>query len=358
MIPEEFLRSLKCGEPSPVYLFLGSEAWARERCRRALIERVLPAEDREEGFTRHDLSELDLTAVIDAARSLSLFVRNRLLWVGSAETALPRGRGASEDSEEGGNKSDLAAQLEEYLRNPVPGVVLVFDCSRYGFEGEDKARLQRVQKFYSLISAQVEFLPYTPVAARKLAQELAREKKLKIASSELDLLVDVLGADASRIATELEKLSLYSGVDRTVTAADIWQLVPSAKASTIFTLVSALGRNDRSAALESLDVLVREGEYLPLALSFLGTQFRLALAAKEAKLTNANQVQAHLSKQGAPMWRARAEQVVETAGAFPEKRLRAAVQRIYETDKALRDTRPDDRTVVEQLVFGLTASGR
>ena len=113
-------------------------------------------------------------------------------------------------------------------------------------------------------------------AARKIAEGIAREKNLKIGATELDALVELLGADVARIATEIEKLSLYAGTERRITEDDIFRMAPSAKASTIFALVNAIGRNDRTASLESLDVLVREGEYLPLALSFLATQFRLA----------------------------------------------------------------------------------
>ena len=60
--------------------------------------------------------------------------------------------------------------------------------------------------------------------------------------------------------------------------------MPDARATTIFALVNAVGRRDRVRALEILDTLTRDGEYLPLALAFLSTQFRLALVAREAGL--------------------------------------------------------------------------
>lgn len=345
-------------EPAPAYLFIGPEAYDRDRCRRALVERTLPAEEREEGLLRHDLDSEDFAAVIDDAQSFSLFARNRLLWVQGAEAALPRGRAAAasdDDSDSRSGRDGGPAQLAAYLKNPTPGTVIVFDCARYELDGDDKARVQRVQKFYAAVPVQVEFARYSTAAARGMAVQLAKEKQLKIGRDELDLLVEVLSGDAARIANELEKLALYAGPGRAITEEDIWNLTPSAKASTIFALVNALGKRDRPGSLESLDVLVREGEYLPLALSFLGTQFRLALVAKEAKLSGASQVQAFFTKQGTPMWRSRAEQVSQTAAAFPLARLRHALVRIYETDKALRDTRPDDRTVMEKFVLELTA---
>jgi DNA polymerase III subunit delta len=358
MTPDEFLRAIAQRPPAPVYLFVGPETWSRDRCRRGLLDRVLPAEDRDEGFTRHDLAEVELSTVLDDARSLSLFASNRLVWVTSAEAALPRGRAAAAAEEEeeesrSSGKQDGAALLENYIKDPVPGVVMVFDSSRYDFEGDDKAKLQRVQKFYSA-AAQVEFAAFSREQARRLAHAAARERNLGIGEGELDLLVEVLASKPLRIVNEIEKLSLYAGQERRVTPEDIWQLVPSAKASTIFSLVNAIARSDRPASLDSLDVLIREGEYLPLALSFLGTQFRLALVAKEARLTNANQVQSFFTRQGTPMWRSRAESVAQTAAASTHSRLLAAVAKLYETDKALRDTRPDDRTVMEQLVLELT----
>jgi len=119
--------------------------------------------------------------------------------------------------------------------------------------------------------------------------------------------------------------------------------------------VAALGRNDRMRALEILEMLSREGEYMPLALTFLATQFRMALAAREAGLRGAGQIQAHFTKLGARMWPERARQVEQTAAAFSRERLERAVVKLFETDRGLRDARPDDRIVMEEMVLALTA---
>jgi DNA polymerase III subunit delta len=346
--PEQFLQRIRKGPPAPGYLFVGAELYQLGVCRQALIERVLPPEDRASGLERHDLEENDLAAILDDARSLSLFATNRVIWVSSAEAALPRGRAAS--SEEG----TAAGGLNEYIRHATPGTVLVFESNRYEFEGEDRSKIERLQKFYSAIPDVVEFRPYSLEAARALAQDLVKEAGLAIGLSEIGLLVESLGADASRIASEIEKLRLYAGTTRKVTAGDIARLVPNAQASNIFELVAALGRGDRKRSLANLDTLLREGEYLPLALTFLATQFRLAMVAHEAGLRTAQQIQAYFTKQGIRMWRDRAEQVYQTVGAFPGDKLGNAIESVFRADKALRDTRPDDRVVMEELVFSLT----
>jgi DNA polymerase-3 subunit delta len=357
MTPHQFLTRLRQEAPAAAYLFAGPEPYQREFCRKALLERVLPeAGDRENGFVRHDLQETSLSAVIDDACSLSLFAPQRLIWVWNAEAALPRGKAAVEESEEAAPASSDAAALGKYLKNPVPGVVLVFEAARYELEGEDKKKLERVRKFYAAVPVQVEFAPMSVSQARQFAEKLARRAGLEIGGSELDLLVEALGADAARIATELDKLRLYAGPDKAVSASDISELVPDARATTIFALVDALGRNDRLSSLEVLDTLVRQSEYLPLALSFLSTQFRYALAAKEAGLRSAQQVQAHFQGLGVPMWPSRAEQIYRTVSTFSKPQIAAAIQRIFSADWALRDARPDDRVVMENFILRLTGA--
>jgi len=368
MTPEQFLDGLRRNAPAAAYLFLGPEPYQRDRCRKALLDAALGAaasgDDRESGFTRHDLDQTPLAAALDDARSLSLFASRRVIWIGSAEAALPRGRAAaasSFESDDDESREGSGGELAAYLRAPTPDTVLVIEASRYDFDGEDKPKLERVRKFYSAVPAQVEFKPFTPEAARAAAQSLAKQAGLQLGLAELALLLEATGGDVARLAVEIEKLRLYAtaadGAPRKVTPADIAALVPDAQASTIFALVGALGRGDRTGALRILDTLARAGEYMPLALTFLGTQFRMALAAREAGLRNAAQIQAHFTKLGARIWPDRARQIEQTVQAFPKARLERAVVKLYEADRALRDARPDDRIVMEKMILALTSGG-
>lgn len=353
LIPEQFLAKIAKQPPEPVYLFLGQEGYQRRLCKDALLERVLPGDAKIEGLTRTDLDEATLSHVLDDARSMSLFSTDRVIWVSSAELALPRRLSAGADDGEDGPEPPENT-LEQYLRSPTPGTVLVLECSRYDFAGDDRPKLERVQKYYSRISSVVEFRHYTPESSRYLAQELAKQHRLKLAGPELAVLLDAVGGDASRLASEIEKLSLFVGDERKVTLDDLRTLVPNATQTTIFALVNALGKGDRQAALRALDILVRDGEYLPLALTFLSTQFRLALAAKEAKVSSSQQAQAFFAKLGVRMWRDRADQVISTAAAFTREQLTKGVAMIYETDKKFREGYRDDRVIMETLVLALT----
>ena len=350
MTPDQFLARMKRGDLPPACLFLGQELFNRDRCRAALIQAALSLEEREEGLARFDLSESSLQHVIDDARSLSLFAPRRVIVATGAEAALPRMRAAEPDE---GSETDDAGALVAYLKDPTPGVVILFEATEFDFEGDEKKKLERVGKFYSAVPAVVELRRFSAHEALDYAQTIAGAAGLNIDSVALDLLVESLGADVARIAVEVEKLRLLG---RPVGVDEIAELVPDARATTIFALVNALGRRDRARSLGILETLTREGEYLPLALSFLATQFRLALIARESGLRTAPQIQSHFSRVGVPMWGSRAAQVSETSARFSTDQLARGIRLIFEADRDLRSPRPDDRIVMERLILALTST--
>ncbi len=357
MSPAQFIGRLKKGEIPAVCLFLGSEAFERRRCRDALIAAHLGSA--REGFAQYDASETGIREIVDDARAMSLFAAERLILVIGAEAALPRSsRAAAED--DGDDESPAAANpdavLQAYVKDPTPGVVLLLEATRFDLDGEDKKKADRVRKFYAAITETVEFKRLTPDEARLELDDMAKRLKIRMDAAAAAMLVETLSADMARIATEMEKLSLYAGEGRAITTDDILTLVPDARTSTIFALVNALGRGDRARSLASLDALCRENEYLPLALAFLSTQFRQALTARQSGLRSAQQVQSYFSKAGVAMWGSRAEQVAQTAQKFSTERLEAGLKLIFAADRDLRSARPDDRVIMEQFVFRLTSA--
>ena len=352
MSPDQFLSRMKKGAPAPAYLFLGTEAYGRDRCREALIAAMLSPEDREAGLAQYDLRESALPDVVEDARSLSLFAPKRVILVANAEMALPRLRAGEDDEVDTDAPAAGGAQsLDEYMKDPTPDIVLLFEAVRFDFEGEEKKRLDRVRKFYSSIAETVELRRYNMDDARLEAQDLVKQAGLSIDRTALDILVEALGADMARIAVEIEKLRLYG---KPIGDDEIATLVPEARATTIFALVSALGRRDRRRSMQILDTLTRDGEYLPLALSFLSAQFRMALVSKEAGLRSAQQIQGHFTRLGVPVWSSRADQIYQTVGKFSKEQLELGLKLIFEADRGMRDTRPDDRIVMEKFIFALT----
>ena len=58
------------------------------------------------------------------------------------------------------------------------------------------------------------------------------------------------------------------------------------------------------------------------------------------------------------MWPERARQIEQTVNAFSKANLERAMSKLFETDRSLRDARPDDRIVMEEMILALTARAR
>ena len=127
MIPAQLLSRIQKGAVPPAILLLGTEAYERRR-----ILDALAAGFPEGSITQHDLSELSLAEVVDDARALSLFSSERLIRVMNAEAVLPKGK-VDDESEGESTAAASAGPLNDYLKDPTPGVVLVFEATRYDF---------------------------------------------------------------------------------------------------------------------------------------------------------------------------------------------------------------------------------
>ena len=349
MKPGNLIRQLrKAGKPAPGYLFLGAEPFYRSRCRDAVRRAVLGANPDETAKVEIDLGEQTLNDLLEESRTLSLFETNRLVIGRNAEGALPRSA----------SKAGRIAQrrLAEYFDDPVPGTTVLLEAVRYDSQDRsEKAKLKRVGGFFAAVPVRIDLDPLSVQEAHFIGKVLAGRMGLNIQPNVVAELVDMLGADAFRVENELEKLALFVGKDREVTSSDLELLVPEARQSGLFQFSEALAARDRTRALQVLDTMSRAGMYWPMQLNLIAGLFRQALAAKELGLRDARQIRSRLARHGLKVWPARSKQLAGIVSRFRDQELRDALIALFEADRGLRSSRPDDRVVVEMLVMKLTS---
>ena len=96
--------------------------------------------------------------------------------------------------------------------------------------------------------------------ATEMVRGRAKKRGLLFQEEALDLFVLLTGGDTRQIDNELEKLDLYVGKDRSVTAAEVRTLVPLSRAGVIFELGNALSACDLDRALALVRGLLDQGE--------------------------------------------------------------------------------------------------
>ena len=94
----------------------------------------------------------------------------------------------------------------------------------------------------------------------QLVRERAREYGLKFEGDAMEYFNAMAGENTRQIENELEKLDLYVGERRVVTANDVRDIVPQTKNSIIFELGNAIISRQLGLALAMVDVLLEQGE--------------------------------------------------------------------------------------------------
>ena len=116
-----------------------------------------------------------------------------------------------------GAKKEEFAALDRYFRSPNPQALLVFvadflriptDARR--MEMEDKNRFERLTETLGEHCGMVELARVSDEDAMRWAVATAQEADTRIEPDAARELVDALGADMMLIASELEKLLLYT----------------------------------------------------------------------------------------------------------------------------------------------------
>lgn len=96
--------------------------------------------------------------------------------------------------------------------------------------------------------------------ATEIVRRRAKGRGLRFAEEALDLFVLLTGGDTRQIENELEKIDLFLGAERNVTAEEVRTLVPLSRAGVIFELGNALAACDLDRALSLVRSLLDQRE--------------------------------------------------------------------------------------------------
>ncbi len=96
--------------------------------------------------------------------------------------------------------------------------------------------------------------------ATEIVRGKAKARALRFDEEALDLFVLLTGGNTRQIENELEKVDLYVGEKRNVTADEVRMLVPLSRAGVIFELGNALAACDLDRALALIRSLLDQGE--------------------------------------------------------------------------------------------------
>ena len=337
------------------YVLAGDEIFLLDRCRATVLKALVPAELRDFCLSEFDLTSTSIFEVLDRAQTPSLMAPFQVIFVRNVRQLYTRGA-----------KKDEFAALARYFKSPNPQALLLFvadflripsDARR--MELDDKNRYERLTETLGEHCGMVELARANEEDAMRWAVATAQQADTRLEPDAARELVDALGADMMLVASELEKLLLYTLGRGKITLGDVETMVLSAKQRTLYELTDAISARDRARALALLQGLLNSsdaGEEGAIGhLYMLAKTFRQMLVILEKNVRDSRAIWQALW-QGFRMPPFAADDLIRQARRYKSRReLTRALRLVARADLELRSSPPDKRLVLERLVYELAS---
>jgi DNA polymerase-3 subunit delta len=331
--PGEAVDQAKKGELLPLYLVAGEERLLRDDVIGALREASLAGGIAAFNEDRFTAGEVDVEAVIAAARTVPMMARRRFVLVRGAE------RWEAKEAE-----TSPFDRLAEYALAPVDSTCLVITASK--IDGRRKLALAaRKQGF--LVSCD----PLDDRVLPRWITERFAAKGHTIDRDVAELLAALAGPGLSPVDDAVERLSLYVGPGAPIDEEAVATSVARVRTDDTWALVDAVGARDLGRALRTLaDAYDPRERGLPL-LGALAWSIR-QLARYQASIEGGASPDEAARRAGV-FQPNRARDLATKVRAVGTKEVERWMLVLAETDLALKSSRRPADAVLEEMLTRL-----
>lgn len=221
---QDVLGQLKNNQYAPVYFFQGDEPFYIDRLVKHIEENAIDAGLRDFNQVVLYGKDTDLPTVINHAKGFPMMSERKVVIIKEAQEL------AGLDKEPGDKF------LSPYLDNPQPSTILVFS---YKYKTLDKRK-----KLAKALAQKAVMFSATKMYDNKLpawVDEFVKEKGKRIDQKALQLIVENIGNNLTRIANEIDKMLINIKDQDTISADDVYRNIGISKEYNVFELQKAIG---------------------------------------------------------------------------------------------------------------------
>jgi DNA polymerase-3 subunit delta len=320
-------KALSQGEVEPVYFLFGPESYLRDEAEKWIADQAFAGTlIRDFDDSSFSLTRESVRKAIASAETFPLMSKRRVVRIRNFENL--------KDSDE--------EELIRYIENPLATSVVIFTTP-----GIDKRK--KLTKIL-LETAAFEFKPKNAIERASWARAHLQNLQIDIETDVLRRLVEQLGNDVARFPRELDKLAMASMPSRRITSDLVDQLIGRSLEHMNWDLTDGIISHNGRVALKILRDFVEDGvEPVMLAGIIAGTFRRLALA-KEL-FDGGAEPREIFSEVRVPAFKQ--SEYLRMLKRTDASKLRHALQRIAETDLAIKTSKATPRMQIEMLVCEL-----
>ena len=183
---ESIMADLKAGKYLPLYYLQGDEPYYIDKIADYIAEHALQPEERDFNQTVMFGSDVNAAQVADIARRYPMMAERQVVIVKEAQNI------------------KQTEQLEKYFKHPMPSTVLVM-CHKNGtVDGRKREYVKAIKQAGVLFESKKlrdrDLLPFI--------EKFLQSREVSIDPKSTQMIADAIGADLSRLTSELEKVIL------------------------------------------------------------------------------------------------------------------------------------------------------
>jgi len=271
---EKIIQSWQKGSFKPIYWFEGEEDFYIDQLMEYAEKNLVPESEAAFNLTIFYGKDADWAALTNTCRRYPMFADRQVVLLKEAQ-----------------HMKDID-KLEPYIENPLPTTVLVVS-----YKGK---KYDRRTKFFKHLQSRAELFESPKIYDDRLGgwiKNYVQSQGLSISEKSVSLLEEHIGNNLSRIANEVEKLTINMGGRKQITEEDIERYIGISKEYNAFELSGAIARKDLSKALRIVQYFEHNPKAGPLqaVLPAIYSQLSRVYTAFEVSANTPMKLRAHFS---------------------------------------------------------------
>ncbi|MHC4483038.1 MAG: DNA polymerase III subunit delta [Planctomycetota bacterium] len=313
-----------------IFVIAGREDSLVSTERDKLLGELLKPEQRATGLFNADPAEVSASQVFDELRTLPFLTEKRVVVVKGADKFVSENR----------------QLLEKYFDNPCPTGILILTVNTWDARTKLAKKLPKVGKLISVTQPKPWQLPH------RLIQYSSDAHAKNLTKDAAELLIELTGDDLGRLYGEIDKLALFAGSEKTITANHVEKLIGHNRLFNAFAVIDAIIAGNVAKAVDRLRTMFAEdksAQYTTVgAFAFhfrrmFNAKVLLGEGVRPAEITNRLRI-----------WSNKDSFFLQVR-RMPLKRIGDILQQLADIDYAIKTGRTKAQVAIEQLVLKLAA---
>ena len=313
-----------------IYVIAGKEeSLVNAHCRK-LLDKLLEPSQRTTGLFDAEASSVQASEVLDELRTSPFLTDKRVVLVKDADKFISENR----------------PLLEKYFDNPCSTGRLIFTVRTWAAQTKLAKKLAKAGKLISVTQPNRRDLPHRLI---KYASE-AHDKRL--AQDAAALLIELTGDELPRLYSEIDKLALFADTEKVITPGHIESLIGHNRLFNAFAVIDAVIAGNVAVAVERLRGMFAQDKSTEYTvIGAFAYHFRRMFNAKvmvekgvrQKEITDKFRLWSYRDKFFAGLQK------------MSLKQIGGCLQRLAETDYAIKTGRSKTNVAMEQFVLNLSA---